>query len=270
MGRIPSRLDRFPADLANPGLELSGVYEDGWVGGTASLTLQQPTGGRVLVVRGMVPKIGEADFHSEVEIRIDDNSVVHQSLGTGVFLLSTPVRDGAGKRRITIAMNPVQQLPDGDGRMVGARLQSIGFEPAASASGPVDIVKRFGVQLGAGWGALETYRGETFRWVENDARILLSAVPSQDVELSVVVEPGPGVSPKDLLLKVLDSSGKQVAAAPAQGRKEIKFYVPVEAGKPGDFRLHIDGGGKPTPNDPRILNFRVFEVSAQPWPPRPN
>ena len=41
----------------------------------------------------------------------------------------------------------------------------------------------------------------------------------------------------------------------------------LEAGKPAEFRLHVDGGGKSAPNDPRILNFRVFRLEAEPWEP---
>src|SRR5204863_7923489 len=110
---LPSRIDRFPADLANPGLELFGIYQDGWVGATASLMLQQPAGDQVLTVRGVVPKIADAGFRSEVELRIDDSAVGRQSVTTGNFQLSAPVTVGAGKRRITIAVSSLQQLPGG-------------------------------------------------------------------------------------------------------------------------------------------------------------
>jgi hypothetical protein len=43
----------------------------------------------------------------------------------------------------------------------------------------------------------------------------------------------------------------------------VKLFVPVEAGKTNEFRLHVDGGGKKAPNDPRVLNFRVFEVKLE-------
>jgi hypothetical protein len=44
----------------------------------------------------------------------------------------------------------------------------------------------------------------------------------------------------------------------------VKLFVPVVSDKPNEFRLHADGGGKPAKNDPRILNFRVFEVGVDP------
>jgi hypothetical protein len=36
--------------------------------------------------------------------------------------------------------------------------------------------------------------------------------------------------------------------------------LPINPGQRAVFRLHIEGGGGPTPNDLRILNFRVFRI----------
>src|SRR5205085_12575952 len=94
----------------------------------------------------------------------------------------------------------------------------------------------------------------------------LAAPGAADLQLSIVVEPGPGVGQKGFLLKVFDPSGKQVAASQVQRRSMVKLFVPVSPGKPSEFRLHVDGGGKPAPNDPRILNFRVFQITAESWP----
>jgi hypothetical protein len=80
------------------------------------------------------------------------------------------------------------------------------------------------------------------------------------------VEAGPGVGGQ-CLLKALDVSGRQVAAVLVEGRKAVKLFIPVETGKPNEFKLHVDGGGRRIQNDPRILNFRVFQVAAEPWPP---
>jgi hypothetical protein len=115
--------------------------------------------------------------------------------------------------------------------------------------------------LGSGWGVLETFRNEVFRWVENDAQLLLTASKSGDVTLALFVEPGPGVG-GPFLLKILDGSGRQVNAVKVDRRKSVELSLPVEAGKQNEFRLHVDGGGKRTPQDPRVLNFRVFRIET--------
>ena len=266
-GSPPSQLSRFPDDLNDPNVKATGIYPDGWTGETGSVVLQQPGGEQVLTIRGMVPGVGNADFHTAIELRVDNNSVGRQSVGLGDFRISAAVPPGAGKRHVVVTFSSLQQLAGGDGRKVGARLQFIGFEPAKRAAATVssDIVRGSGMQLGTGWGVIETFRNETFRWVENDAQIRIIMVQAETAVLSVIVEPGPGVGGRAFLLKVLDGSGRQVDAAPVARRGVVKLFVPIQAGQPNEFRLHVDGGGKPTPHDPRILNFRIFEVRAEPW-----
>jgi hypothetical protein len=116
-----------------------------------------------------------------------------------------------------------------------------------------------------GWGGVETFQGETFRWVDNDAQVRVASDKSGDAAISLKVEPGPGVG-GPFLLKVLDPSGRQVASALVNRRETIDLFVPVEAAKTNEFRLHVTGGGRKTPNDPRILNFRVFRIGAEPVP----
>jgi hypothetical protein len=262
---LPSQVSRFPADLSNPGLALSGIYADGWVGAKGSLDLRQPGGERALSIRGEVPQIADAGFHTSMVVSLDGQEVARRDLPVGAFQLSVPAKTAAGKHSITVEFSPLQQLPGGDGRNVAARLQSIGFGPVASpnASESSDIVRGAGLELGTGWGAIETFKNETFRWVDNDAQVLITAAKSGDMAISLLAEPGPGVGGR-FLLKALNASGKQVASVPVEKRGAVKLVVPVEAGG-GQIRLHVDGGGKRTANDPRILNFRVFQIQAAPW-----
>jgi hypothetical protein len=262
---LPSQVSQFPADLSNPALALSGIYADGWVGAKGSLSLKQPGGDRALSIRGEVPQIADANFHTGIVIHLDNQEVGRRTLPVGSFQISVPADKKTGRRLVSVEFSPLQQLPEGDGRNVGARLLSIGFEPAASqtAAEASDIVRGPGLQLGTGWGAIETFKKETFRWVNNDAQVLITAAKPGDIAISLLVEPGPGVGGR-FLLKALDASGKQIASVPVEKRGTVKLVVPVEASG-SQIRLHVDGGGKRTANDPRILNFRVFQIQAGSW-----
>jgi hypothetical protein len=264
-GTTPSQLDHFPSDLSNPQVDASGIYPDGWIADTASANLQQPGGDQVLSIRGTIPKIGDPAFKTEMTLLVDGAEVGRWPVGLGDFKLSAPVEDQPGKRRVSVAFSESQLLPAGDGRMVGAQLKFLGFEPVKSTDS-VDVVKGTNLQLGSGWGPIEVFHGQHFRWVENDAHILITPQKTGDLELSMEAEAGPGVGGQ-CLLKVLDAAGRQVAAVLVEGKKAGKLFLPVETGKPNEFKLHVDGGGRRIPNDPRILNFRVFQVAAEPWPP---
>ena len=259
----PSSISRFPADLANSQLALSGIYEDGWTAQNASLSLRQPAGEQFLVVRGMVPQIDRAGFRTSLEVQVDQRTLTTQSLGPGDFTIYSRMSNHPGVRRVSLSYRDGQKLPAGDGRVVGARLSFVGFErqpvehPAAS-----DVVDPgSGVRLGSGWDVLETYRNETFRWVKNDAQILIAPGKPGIRRLSMTIEPGPGLNGSAFVLRVLDSSGRQVDAAEVRQRETVQMFLPVEGAGENAYRLHVDNEGKPAPGkDPRILNFRVFRI----------
>jgi hypothetical protein len=268
-GGAPIHLSRFPEDLSDSRVQASGVYSDGWIADSASVHLQQPNGKAMLSIQGTVPRIADASFHTEARLLVDDKEVGRRTVGIGDFNISVPVSSAPGERLVGVEFSAAQELPAGDGRQVGARLKFLGFEPGSGAASVTssDVVRGSNIQLGNGWGVLETFHNQTFRWVDNDAQVSVTADQPVEMGVSLLAEPGPGVAGKPFLLKVLDSSGRQIGAVPVRGRELVKFYIPVEAGKAAEFRLHVDGGGRPAPNDPRTLNFRVFRLEAEAWTP---
>jgi hypothetical protein len=117
--------------------------------------------------------------------------------------------------------------------------------------------------LGAGWFPLETYRAESFRWVMNDAEIYVAALRNVKHFLQIHLEPGPGLNLKPFELLIKDS-GDTLARATVKGRQMISVELPAGEPKVRKLLLHIEGGGRPAPNDARVLNFRVFKVTFMP------
>jgi len=75
--------------------------------------------------------------------------------------------------------------------------------------------------------------------------------------LPLTVEPGPGVSSKPFVLRVLDDAGVQVTEAEIKSRRSVT--IPLNGS--GSLTLHAEGGGKKVGSDDRIMNFRVFQYS---------
>src|SRR4051812_33654433 len=115
-GKLPSQLKEFPADATNPLVDASGIYTDGWITDTGAASLQQPDGDSVVSIRGIVPKINDAAFQTDVKLFVDDVEVGRRSVGLGEFQLSAPVKKDVGKRRISVRFSSMQELPGGDGR----------------------------------------------------------------------------------------------------------------------------------------------------------
>jgi hypothetical protein len=109
--------------------------------------------------------------------------------------------------------------------------------------------------LGPNWFPYESFKGESFRWVDNDAAFTLSGAARK---LTIDLQPGPGTDFKPFLLRVFDAKGKQIQQANVQGRVSLTLALPAT----GTYKLHAEGGGRKTPHDPRVLNFRVFRFSS--------
>ena len=123
----PVRVRDFPADLTNPALEYSGVYEDGWVSEASFFTLTQPPGAASLRIEGMIPLIGDAAFESEIEVLVDGRTALTRKLGLGEFKLEIALAPSATRRRIDLRFSKYQRLPHGDNRVAAAKLSHIGF-----------------------------------------------------------------------------------------------------------------------------------------------
>lgn len=114
------------------------------------------------------------------------------------------------------------------------------------------------IKLGTGWYDLETFQGLQFRWVNNDAEFAIQPHKTGTISLLLDVEGGPSLGGNPLLLKIL-RDGRPLQTITVHGHQTIKLELP---GQPAVLRLHTDSVNAPVPNDPRILNFRVFRIST--------
>ncbi len=116
-----------------------------------------------------------------------------------------------------------------------------------------------GVSYGAGWyPAQQDGNGRVFRWAGQDAELVVRRPACADPTLAFELEPGPGVGYQSFALQVLDSGNDLVAETVVEGRSVFSFRAPAGVEAAYHFRFHVIGGGLPVPNDPHILNFRVF------------
>ncbi len=132
----------------------------------------------------------------------------------------------------------------------------------------VDIADAEGpIAFGAGWYAVEREAsGRPFRWVGEDAEIILTSNSSPSVVLEMEVEPGSGVSHRPFKMLVLDETQGTVAVGMVQGRQVVRVALRVRPDSVNRFTIRTEGGGRPSPGDTRTLNFRVLSCSLGPEP----
>ena len=119
------------------------------------------------------------------------------------------------------------------------------------------------IALGSHWGAFESYEGASFRWVDNDAQIILQGPPGI-VRVAMECEGGPSLGNADPAVRVLNVHGQQVDHVVCAGPDHpVTMLLPRGVGQTR-YDLRVDGGGHPVKGDPRILNFRVFALDDRP------
>jgi len=118
------------------------------------------------------------------------------------------------------------------------------------------------LSLGSHWGPYETYRGMSFRWVDNDAEIVLRR-GTGDARVAIACEGGPSLGQRSFALRVLDASRRQVDHVVCDGAgRRAEMLLPIDVAAPR-YVLHVDGGGKRVAGERRVLNFRVFSVDDE-------
>lgn len=270
----PAFLQNLRADLANKNLEYSGAYEDGWISESSEYVLSHAADRKTLSVSGLVPLIGNPDFHSALRVLVDGREVGRAQVGIGAFNFHFPAPKTTGALRVTLLFDRFQRLPNGDGRPVAAQLYTVGFAPAhyaASSETATSSATRSQwfaganlarIDFGAGWYPVETYDGQTFRWANNDAHLIVRSATTNRSKLVVEVAPGPGEGGAAGRLSLMDGNGRELGASVIPDRRRVEFPLEPSRGN-ATYVLHIDRGGTSIPTDPRILNFRVFSVSVK-------
>lgn len=123
---------------------------------------------------------------------------------------------------------------------------------------PESFLQTTTIQTGMGWHSPEIDHNQRFTWVGNDSELIIHAPFENRYDMYIDLEPGPSVPETGMSLLVSQTDGVEVVRFQIQARQKIYLKLPVKQGKHNVFVLHVENGGLAVPNDPRILNFRVF------------
>lgn len=118
----------FADDLKNNRFKHSGIYEDGWVSKKSSFELAQPEDSTKLIVSGIIPVTSKPSFSSQLQIKIDRQEVLNQTLASGSFNFEIEIPPQEGLRSVSLRFSRAQSLPAPDKRRIAAKLTFIGFK----------------------------------------------------------------------------------------------------------------------------------------------
>lgn len=123
------------------------------------------------------------------------------------------------------------------------------------------------VSLGIGWFPPEEHENKVYRWVgANPAEIILNNIDIRRNILEVNLEPGPGCGDKPLNLKIFDKT-KILINEIVKGTQKLQIQIPKESFVNGQkqitLKFVVETENKKIISDPRILNYRVFNISLR-------
>jgi hypothetical protein len=114
------------------------------------------------------------------------------------------------------------------------------------------------VSLGQNWYPFEKYDGENFRWVNNDAEVLLNEAEARGT-LVIEAEPGPSAG-HPIKLRIANRDGKELGICELEGRKVCNILLQFDSAGSHYLQIKSDAAGQHIASDPRILNFRIFRL----------
>lgn len=118
--------------------------------------------------------------------------------------------------------------------------------------------------LGTGWYKFETYNGKTFRWINDNAQVIVPRAQPHPFAIELEVAPGASLGGAPLVISLKNAAGKEVAKSqPVTSRSVVELQVPAAtAGE--KFTLSMPSKEAAVPHDPRKLNAQVFDIKIKP------
>ena len=273
----PSKIAAFPSDLANAGLEFSGIYEDGWTGDQGFMTLHAESAGNV-VMRGTFPA-GIGLDEVQVALTVGSAQPVLQTLKPGPFVVTAPV--AAGSSRIGFRFSNVGRLPSPDGRPAVVRLASVAIEtgldrPTAPSSLPDDAPSTAaGLPKFLGDAAKQASGIFSDGWIAPAGNIVVDLCGATQVTLRGMVPGGIGLDDQEITIggdvsppirRKLAPRDFQIEIPVSEGRSTISLAFSEAAALPNGDGRHVAALLRSVSTDPSPpLSLRCLQHSARKW-----
>ena len=129
----PARISKLPDDLYNnPGLEYSGLFEDGWLGDRAYVCLTSAKKGDVVTFRGVIPNLPAFQKEGVVlTMTINGGTPQPNLLHSGTFTINSFVPADCDVTRIELSFNKAETYGKIDARHLTAFISELSVHPVA-------------------------------------------------------------------------------------------------------------------------------------------
>ena len=233
-----------------------------WADNNAEITAcPNATGRTVSMMIQPGPGVGSKPFRMTITGNQGDSL---STMVTGAKPIRIRIRRGVPAETFVLHAESKNLPTPHDPRILNFRALLVGIHSPITACRNDINFDGSPIELGKNWYTLEHYQGQTFRWVNDNAQIVLSKAQPAPVTLEAEVAAGPSLAGAPLQIAVQTAGGKTLAEqGPVAGRSYVAFRLPAEP-KGTVLSLHVHSADAKVPHDPRTLNFRVFSLKIKP------
>lgn len=251
----PTKISQFPQDLSRyPGLEYSGLFEDGWVGPESFFKLAGSHPGQVLTFRGYVPDTPEYRTKGlDLTISLNDRPTEIVNLRSGEFTLTRLIREPAAVTTVRLSFSGSMPYGERDTRYLSAFVNEI------SLGDLPDLVSFRGIKNRQGDGlALEGVDEDG--WISSQA--LFNAPVFEEFKVLKIDLEMPGWSSLvDNTLEVL-VNGRSYSTQVVPRGSYTSIFVPVLPQTANQITLK-SGATFPIPDSDRVRSFLIKNVTFE-------
>lgn len=251
----PTKISQFPQDLSRyPGLEYSGMFEDGWVGPESLFKLAGSHPGQVLTFRGYVPDTPEYRTKGlDLTISLNDYPTEIVNLRAGEFTLTRLIREPAAVTTVRLSFSGSMPYGEHDTRYLSAFVHEISLGELPDLASFRSIKNRQGDGF-----ALEGVDEDG--WIGREARFDVPLFDEFKV-LKIDLEM-PGWSPREASTLALQLNGRPYSAQAVQRGSYTSLFVPVLPMARNTLTLTADGVF-PIPGSERERSFLIKNITFE-------
>jgi len=242
-----------------------------WVGvGSAEIVLDNIENKNNIAVVNLEPGPASGGKPLKLKIYIKDK-FIKEEIVTGRKNIYIELPDEISKNKqdqiiLTLLSETENARITSDPRILNYRVFNISLKETELQQKSI-VNKKYSdkISLDGGWYPFETFNNESFHWVgKESSEIVLNNIDDKQNIVQLNLEPGPGCGNKPLKLKFY--SGRQLIKEEiVTGRKNVEVQLPENIYKnnnePIILKLITETENIKGTSDPRILNYRVFNIS---------
>jgi hypothetical protein len=251
----PTKISQFPQDLSRyPGLEYSGLFEDGWVGPESFFKLAASHPGQVMTFRGYVPDT--PDYRTkglDLTISLNDHPTEIVNLRAGEFTLTRLIREPAAVTTVRLTFSGSMPYGEHDTRYLSAFVHEI------SLGDLPDLVSFRSIKNRQGDGfALEGVDEDG--WINRTAKFDVPVFDEFKV-LKIDLEM-PGWSPLESNALKVALNGQPFTTQAVPRGTYTSLYVPVLP-QPQNTVTIESNAAFPIPGSPRERSFLIKNITFE-------